>query len=367
MTSVDATTVRVTTPAPRATWQELMAGGASVTPSQTPVWLDAVCAHGPWEDASRLYETHDGRALVLPLVRSRHRPISVASQHSMPSTWGTGGILAAEPVRAGDVTAVVADLSASRSLTVTVRPDFEQARLWADPARAAGARCSPAVHHVLDLGGDFDQLRSGFSKMARKAIRKAEREGVVVQACRDRAAVLEFYRLYERWIDHRARQRGIPLSVARRKGRANEPLARLLTLSESLGQSLTVWTALRGGEAVAAMITLVQGDIALAWRAASDREAAGPVRANDLLHRHAIEAAASRGCRYYNMGESGGVASLMRYKARFGATPRQLATFRFERLPVSAVTGPATVLRQRAESAAIELAGRLRPGRVLDD
>jgi hypothetical protein len=359
MAEPGATTVRMTTPAPRETWQQLVAATASAVPSQTPAWLDAVCAHGPWEDASRLYETVDGRVLVLPMVRRRRLPHGLAGEHSMPSTWGTGGLLSADPVRPEDVAAVVADLCASRALRTTVRPDFRQTPLWAPLARAAGAQEFPVVHHVLDLDRHFDQVWAGFSSSARRAVRKAEKEHVTVEQCNDRAAVLEFYRLYEGWIDHRARQRGMPLPVARRMGRAEEPLPRLLTLSDALGKAFTVWLARLDGVAVAAMITLVQGDVALAWRITSDREVADRVRAVDLLHRHAIEFATLHGCRYYNMGDSGGVESLMRYKARFGATPRELVGYRFERLPVSAVTGPLSTLRHRTEGAALRAAGRL--------
>jgi hypothetical protein len=363
LTTPVPTPLRVVTPAPRDVWEKAVRGSAAAVPSSTPVWLDAVCAHGPWVDASRLYLTGDDRELVLPMVRRRRLPSPLASAYSLPSTWGTGGLVSVDPVRADDVAAVVVDLSAGPAVRTTVRPDFEQAHLWTAAARAAGAVELPAVHHVLDLDRDVDRLVAGFSKMARKALRKAEKEGVEVSECYGRAAVLEFYRLYEGWIDWRARRRGIPLLIARRRGYANEPLPRLLTLSESLGDAFTVWIARFGGAAIAAMITLVQGGVALAWRAASDRDVAGPVRANDLLHRHAIEFAALRGCRYYNMGESGGVESLMRFKTRFGATPRQLPGYRFERLPVSAVTGPAMVLRNRAEQVALQVAGRVGGGR----
>jgi Acetyltransferase (GNAT) domain len=355
--------LRMTTPAPRAVWEELVAANPSTPPSQTPVWLDAVCAHGPWKDASRLYETRDGRALVLPMARRRARPLTLTSEYSMPSTWGTGGLLAAGPVSADDVAAVVGDLVRGPALRTTVRPGFEQAPLWAAAASAAGARALPTLDHVLDLDGDFDRLFAGFSSAARRAVRKAEKEGVTVEPCHGEPAVREFYRLYEGWIDHRARARGIPLPVARRMGHANEPLQRLLTLSRTLGDAFTVWLARLDGRAIAAMITLVQGEVAQSWRIASDREVADRVRAMDLLHRHAIEYAALRGCRYYNMGESGGVESLMRFKARFGATPREFAGYRFERLPVSAVTEPARGLRHRAEATALGLAGRLRAGR----
>jgi hypothetical protein len=352
--------VRVTTPALREVWDELVAANASTLPSQTPAWLEAACAHGHWSDASRLYELQDGRSLVLPLVQRRRVPHALAARHSMPPTWGTGGLLVATAVTAGDVDAVVHDLRSTSALRTTVRPDFEQQPLWDVAARSAGGQVLPAVHHVLDLHGDFGRTWAGFSKRTRTAVRKAERRGVTVEPCHGEAAVREFYRLYEGWLAHRARQRGIPLVVALRMGRSNEPLPRLLALSEALGTSFTVWLAELEGRTVAAKITLTQGRVALAWRATSDRPVAGPVRANDLLHRHAIEQATALGCRYYDMGESGGIESLMRYKTRFGATPRSFPAYRFERLPVSAVTGPAAELRHRLEAAALRGASRLR-------
>jgi hypothetical protein len=66
------------------------------------------------------------------------------------------------------------------------------------------------------------------------------------------------------------------------------------------------------------------------------------------------------------MGESGGVESLMRFKTRFGATPRDLPGYRFEPPAVSAVIRPARVLRQRAEQTALEIARRLRAGSPAD-
>lgn len=271
--------------------------------------------------------------------------------------------MSAAPVSTEDVVAVIDDLRRSRALRTTVRPDFEQAPLWAPAARAAGAREIPHLHHVLDLDEEFDRVWARFSGAARRAMRKAEKEHVTVEACHGEAAVGEFYRLYEGWVDQRARRRGIPLVVARRMGRAEEPLGRLHTLSDGLGKAFTVWLARLDRQTVAAIITIVQGDVALAWRVTSDREVADRVRAIDLVHRHAIEHAVLAGCRYYNMGESGGVESLMRFKTRFGATPREFPGFRFERVPVSAVTEPVVALRHRAENAVLRTAGRVRARR----
>jgi hypothetical protein len=350
---------RVLSPAPRDLWNDLVAANPRALPSQTPTWLNAICRIHAYEDASRCYEMTDGRHLVLPMVRRRRLPGRLATEHSMAPTWGAGGLLARDALGVDDVRVVVDDLAARPALRTTIRPDFLQADMWA-AARPRGAIELPLVHHVLDLDRSYDELSSKFSKMARKAIRRAEREAVKIDHASGRTFVDDYYELYEGWVTRRAQQRGIPLPIALRRGRANEPLERLRLLADELGDTFQIWVAQLDGRPVAAMITLMQGDTALAWRAASNIEVAGPVRANDLLHSRAIEHATATGCRYYNMGESGGVESLMRFKVRFGATPRSHAAYRLERLPITPVTAQVERVRSRAEQVVLDVASRRR-------
>jgi hypothetical protein len=66
------------------------------------------------------------------------------------------------------------------------------------------------------------------------------------------------------------------------------------------------------------------------------KELAGPVRANYLLHRVAIEDACRAGCRTYDFGESGESAALAQFKTRFGARPVPYQELVVERLPLTA-------------------------------
>ena len=59
----------VVSPAPRSAWRELVAADPQAMPTQSPEWLDALCADGRYVDASRLYRTADGGSALLPLVR----------------------------------------------------------------------------------------------------------------------------------------------------------------------------------------------------------------------------------------------------------------------------------------------------------
>jgi hypothetical protein len=359
----------VISPAPRDAWDELVRTNRAVLVSQTPQWLDAICASGRYEDASRLYQAADGTKIVLPLVRRTGPARLLLTELSLAPTWGSGGLVTARSLRSSDITAVFADLSTRAVVRTTVRPDFLQAPTWAAAGHPAGVVTFPITHHVLDLSPEFSDIHRNFSKMARKAIRKAEREGVTIDSAPGGHNILTYQGLYERWVEHRARERGLPLPLARLVGiprrerigvslASSPPLERLHLLSRLLGSVFRVWVASVGGIPVAAMITLIRGDVAIAWRATSDPARAGPVRAMDLLHRYAIEFACREGCRYYNFGESGGVESLMRFKMRFGATPRTFSGYRIERIPITPVTRRLAVIKPVVENLVLQAARR---------
>ncbi len=67
-----------------------------------------------------------------------------------------------------------------------------------------------------------------------------------------------------------------------------------------------------------------------------DKALATPARANDLLHRLAIEDACEAGYRWYDMGYSRPESPLAGFKEKLGATLYFSHTLRAGRLPVQA-------------------------------
>ena len=51
----------VVTPAPREAWQAAYEADPEALVTQSPEWLDCICAVGAYEDASRLYDFGGGR------------------------------------------------------------------------------------------------------------------------------------------------------------------------------------------------------------------------------------------------------------------------------------------------------------------
>ncbi|MBN1431049.1 MAG: GNAT family N-acetyltransferase, partial [Anaerolineae bacterium] len=311
--------VQVVSPAPRDIWNAIVGASSEVWLSQTPAWLDCVCAVGGYEDASCLYEMSGNRYLVLPMAR-RHVPVSgQLIVESMPHGWGIGGPLAADPISVDDVALVWGDLINRAALYASIRPSPLCSDIWA-------STCPPQVRaatnstHILDLSGGVDHVwEHRFKSTTRTKIRKAEHMGLRIECDSSTRLVPVFYDLYLQWVERRAREQGIPLWLARWRGKRWDPYNRIHSIVEHMGDACRVWVAWCDDRPAAAIITLFYKDKALFWRGTSDKELATGTRANDFLQWLAIQEACRAGCRHYGMGESGGVASLMRYKSGFGA------------------------------------------------
>jgi Acetyltransferase (GNAT) domain len=323
----------VTTPVPREVWRSLLAADPGAVVSQSLPWRDAVFSGGRYADASVLYEFGSGRQVVLPLARPRRLPGVVAS---WPGAWGVGGPFSAGgQVSPAEAAAILADVARRGTLTAEITFRHEAGDAWLDVAgrfRAERRAC-----HVLDLDGGFGQVwQHRFRGTARTAVRKAERSGLEVEADRSGRLLGVFTDLYEKSVQRWAAQQREPLWLSRlRAKRATSP--RMMSLvAGHFGTECCVWVARSRGIPVAAIIVLRHGGYAKYWRGAMDKQLATPARANDLLHRLAIEDACAAGYRWYDMGYSRPGSPLASFKEKLGATLYSSYVLRAERLPVHA-------------------------------
>lgn len=326
----------MTTPAPRDVWWDLAAQDADSRVTQTPTWLDCLCATGPYRDASRLYKFDDGSQIVLPLASRRRHPQWLDAEESWPAGWGIGGPVAPGGVSPGKARALFEDLARRPVLRVGVRLRPGNTEVW-ERAAPADFRLEPHMTQVVDLAGGFGTVwERRFHTRVRRDVRRAEKSKVHVEVDRTGRLVPVFHDLYERSIERWAGQQHEPLALARWRRRREFPIQRLAAVAARFGASCSVWLAWYAGEPAASIVVLRYGRHAKFWRAAMNRELAHPVRATTLLNRLAIEEACKAGCGDYDMGESTPGSSLAHYKAGFGADSRSSPRYFRERLPVSA-------------------------------
>lgn len=342
---------RVVTPAPRQAWIDVLASDPDATVQQSPAWCDAVVRASGAADISRLYLLPDGRQLVLPLVRRRLIP-GLHVDGSYLAKFGPGGLLASDGLQESDARLVLDDLHRSVAVSTRIRVNFDVADRWR-AALAPDVLMTSKRSEVLDLTGGFQQVfERRFQSSVRRAVRKAECSGITVERDSGPRLASEYYQLYMRWSEDRATVSGLPRRLVLARARRRQPAGYIEAVSELLGENCEIWVAFYGGEPIASIITLRHGAQAVYWQGSSVRRLAGPLRANVLLQRLAIEAACNAGCRYYDLGESGGVAGLEHFKQTLGAVPRFGMDLRIERLPLSSLQGWRHGLEQRASSLA---------------
>ncbi|WP_367891503.1 GNAT family N-acetyltransferase [Nocardioides sp. Arc9.136] len=177
-----------------------------------------------------------------------------------------------------------------------------------------------------------------FSSGVRRAVRKAERSGVVVERDSTGRLLPQFLALYQESAQRWAAADGMPAWLAARRSARLEPLAKLQRVAAGFGEACVTWMAFVGGRPAAAVIVLNQGANVDYWRGAMTLPLAGPVRANDLLHRCAIEEACRRGAARYSFGISVPGTGLARFKEGFGAVPVPHSGYVLERFPVRRAT-----------------------------
>ena len=326
--------LRVTSPAPRAEWRQVLAADPDALVPQSPEWVDAMCATERVEDASRLYETERGARIVIAMVRRAGAwPGRLAPQASMPMNWGMGGLVVdGEPTEA-DLAAIVADIASGPALRTQVRPNPLRDDHWRTAAEHGAVRV-PRRAHVLDLRPGADEVFKAMRSEARRHTRRAERFGVEVESAAGAALIGDFYGLFELSVERWAAQQNEPLALARWRAQRRDPLEKFEQMAESLGEAMRVYVARREGVPVAARVVLI-GANCNDTRGAMDKEGVGDSGASALLQWQVIKDACEAGCRSLHMGESGSSAGLAHYKEKFGARPVDYSEYRFERLPLS--------------------------------
>jgi hypothetical protein len=331
-----APAVEVVSPAPRREWLEAWRADPEALPTQHPGWTDAAVAAGRGADASRMYVTSEGRRLILPVVRRPSRGPALV-EASMPAHWGFGGLVGGGGVGPDDVALVLDDLASRRIACQSIRPNPLLGALYRGHA-PAGSLSVARRAHVLDLRSGIDVVWKGFADSRRRAIRKAERSGVEVEEDATGRLLPEFFALLEHSEERWARQQHEPAWLARWRARFRDTLPKWQAIARHLDGGCRQWVARHDGRPVASIIVLF-GVNAHYTRGAMDKERAGPLRANDLLMWHAIQAAVATGAGTFHLGESGESRSLADYKERFGARPVDYPELRIERLPITRADG----------------------------
>ena len=325
-------TPSVVSPVPVSIWTKVLAGDPEAVVDQTPKWTSALTNGGRWHDCSRLYEFDDGRRFVLPLVRRVETKL--APQSGFAPSWGIGGLVGAG-LDASVVSKVCQDLASFGSLSVHVRPNPTQAKLWEEAGPRFGSAISRRAH-VLALDGARDELFAGLSASTRRRVRKAERGSLEIGSYVGGDQLDTYYdELYLPSLERWGEAQNEPAFLARLRGQRRDPRSKLKALAKGLGESFVLTLALVDGRPAAGNIVLV-GPNAHYTRGAMNEVGASSGASHAAMW-HAIAAAKERDASWFHMGESGTNPGLASFKERFGAVAHDYCEYRFERFPFLAI------------------------------
>jgi hypothetical protein len=316
----------------RRVWLRVAAADPALLPEQTPEWVDAICACGRYENATRLYSSADGRQFVFPLVRRRGLAGAGGRFNSFPAAWGIGGVVG-EGLTGAVVAGIVDDLRSMRALTVTVRIDPRDDPYW-NGVVGRGVVAVARRAHVMDLPSDSDAHYKALARSARKALRTAERHDVQVKVAADGSLLGDHYKLFMKSVERWARHQHEPLALAAWRARRRDPLEKLQEMSQHLASRMVTAIAYVDGLPAASSIVML-GPTARETRAAMDFDLAARPHASYAVQWATIEAARRFGSHTYNMGESGQSDGISFFKERFGAVAVEHSEYHIERLPLT--------------------------------
>ena len=343
--------VAVTSPVSRDVWESILRSDRDAVVTQSLAWHDAVLSGGRYEDVSLLYEFSSGHQVLLPLTRPRRMLAWAGTMASWPREWGVGGPISKDGcITPTEAAAVLADVARRRTLATEIQlPPKAHGGPWLSGCHQFKIQQDGLQFHELDLTGGFSTVwQHRFRGTARTAVRKAERNGVEIEVDRSGRLLPEFFGLYESSIQRWADMQHEPAWLTRRRTMRSTRPGMLAAVVEHFGTGCAIWIARSMGEPLAAIIVLSAGGSAKYWKGAMNKQLAGPLRANELLHRMAIEEACEQGYQSYDMGLTRPASPLAMFKEKLGAVPRQAYSLRRERLPVNAARGASRSLVKMA-------------------
>jgi hypothetical protein len=292
-------------------WGELVGRHPAGSLFHTCGWLEALWRTYGYQTTA-LTTSAPGESLANGLVYCRVR------------SWLTGRRLVSVPFSdhceplVGDEGDLAKLLEGFRSRVKEGGYQYGEIRPWMVRAGEdwGGAPGQSYVAHRLDLSAGAEAVFRGFHKdCVQRKIRRAEREGVLVERGNSAGLVEEFY--------------GLMIQTRRRHGLPPQPLEWFLNLGDCLGEALTVWVARKDGRAAAAIVTGRQGRVMVYKYGASDARMHA-LGCMPYLLWMAVEDGAKRGMQWLDLGRSDeGQSGLIAFKDHLGAERSVISYWRW--------------------------------------
>ena len=309
---------------------------AAPTFQARPAWALALADSNPSLSPSPLAcRLDDGSTCIVPLVRLRSR---VGWRVYSGTPLGGYTVVLNEDGSVADAAhakAAYAAVLASGVHAIAITPwPLAQADLDGLPGKIVRRETS-----VIDLSIGAQAALANMDGNSRRMAGQAVRRGVRCERARGESAIDRYYAMLEESAIRWGRER------------PTFPKRLLEALVARGGDDVEIWFATFEGEAIAGGVMLYGSDEANFWSAAM-RSDFGTLRPSNALNVALITAAAERGVRWYNLGESEGLPGVARFKQGLGAGTVPYSTWRLERPPYALFSSLRAWLTRKPKRAA---------------
>lgn len=291
-------------------WRSAVSGLISHSFFVTPTW-------GKMLDGSGLgYRCHavafDLGDIEVLVPMATHRRFGFTVRESMP--FGTyGGPLILRSERGADLAAAAERLSAV--LAAGWSTGVFHATPGPYPHLELDGLMAEYETDILDLTCGPQALWAQLDKDARNQVRQAERASLEVRTDNSLRAFQDYYAMLQ--------------ASSARWGLADpgKPWSLFASISRhATDESVRLWLAYADGKPAAGALCFYGAGEVFYWSGAMHEEQSRK-RPNNLLQWRIIEDAAARGFTGYNMGSSGALTGVRRFKQQFGARPRAYPSY----------------------------------------
>jgi serine/alanine adding enzyme len=340
---VPTTRTLIVDDAPRQAWSEFVAGHPAGSVFHTPEMHDVFARARRCSPLSLAAVDGDGRLAAL---------LSAVQVHTLPPVLGafaSRSVLYAEPLCRPGAAPALAALVREHDRRMQRRVVFAEVRPLGPEGEERGAleeagyEHYPYLNFIVDLRRPEEEIWSGFTQSARRAVRRSADAGVTVEDANDPAGLDALYRLCQA-VYRRSR---IPLAH-----RSLFEAALAVMVPRGMGR---IFVARKDGQVVGAHMMLMQGDHVVAWYWASVRTR-GLFVLEHLIW-HSLRWSARQGYATFDMGGAGRpdeTYGVRDFKRKFGG--EQVCFGRYRRVysprRMSAAEGAYDLVRSRMARAA---------------
>jgi len=288
-------------------WEEIVKESNESTFYHTPLWHEIVV--NTFKDyfiATKGFIFEDGKRAVLPFIQTKTGGFFKGERHLKSSVYGYGGIISEGRLSEAHQNQIYNYITSMKaSVSIESNPLYEYT------LPDCFSRKRDFIHFIpLDKGEKY--IYKHFSKGAKSSLSKAKRKGIIVRTIQKEEELLAYFEIYR--------------DTLKRWGNATRvtyPEELFLNIFKSAGNAAKIWVAEKDGKIIA-VVTIFYWNQIVNWFHGAALQDYFDCCPNNILQMEIMKDAIKRNYHYYDLGPSGGIDGVIKFKESFGAEKREL-------------------------------------------